>query len=253
MSNAAALRAKLAAEPGAIIETVAKETGATLRDVVEALPNEMRRFAPCEDVVELEVDAGLAGLADFRLEARVRDELEIHAGHRMEAGYQCLADGRRPIAFRIRHIRRDAGDGRNADRDLRRHAIAIDVNAAAVHRVLVVAKTTDHLEPCGIIHLPLRKAAADRALAGRREHGAEALRIDLILEGIDAEGERVANRAQIEARGIMDVGPEGVDREVAIVARDGTDDATIHQQRLIGRGPGPIDVAVEVEQPIVGP
>lgn len=44
-ANAEALRAKLAAEPGAIVETVAKETGATLREVVEALPNEMRRFA----------------------------------------------------------------------------------------------------------------------------------------------------------------------------------------------------------------
>jgi putative heme utilization carrier protein HutX len=50
-ANAAALRTKLAAEPGAIVETVAKETGATLREVVEALPEEMRRFAPASAFV----------------------------------------------------------------------------------------------------------------------------------------------------------------------------------------------------------
>lgn len=40
------LRAMLAADPGAVMERVAKETGATLRAVVDALPAEMRRFAP---------------------------------------------------------------------------------------------------------------------------------------------------------------------------------------------------------------
>ena len=39
------LRAKLAAEPGAVIETVAQEFSVTPRAVVEALPGEMRRFA----------------------------------------------------------------------------------------------------------------------------------------------------------------------------------------------------------------
>jgi hypothetical protein len=39
------LRAKLAAEPGAVIETVAQEFSVTPRAVVEALPDTMRRFA----------------------------------------------------------------------------------------------------------------------------------------------------------------------------------------------------------------
>ena len=36
----------LAADPGALFETVAKDHGATLREVVDALPRAMRRFAP---------------------------------------------------------------------------------------------------------------------------------------------------------------------------------------------------------------
>jgi putative heme utilization carrier protein HutX len=47
------LRSKLAADPGAVMESVAKETGATLRAVVEALPESMRRFAPASAFVEI--------------------------------------------------------------------------------------------------------------------------------------------------------------------------------------------------------
>jgi putative heme utilization carrier protein HutX len=39
------LRAKLAADPGVVIETFAEENGATPRQVIEALPDGMRRFA----------------------------------------------------------------------------------------------------------------------------------------------------------------------------------------------------------------
>ncbi len=53
MTASASLRSKLAADPGAIIETVAKETGDKLRDIVEALPDEMRRFAPGSAFVEI--------------------------------------------------------------------------------------------------------------------------------------------------------------------------------------------------------
>jgi putative heme utilization carrier protein HutX len=60
-ANAAALRAKLAAEPGAIVETVAKDTGATLREVVEALPAEMRRFAPASAFVPVMDDVARWG------------------------------------------------------------------------------------------------------------------------------------------------------------------------------------------------
>lgn len=46
ISPAPDLRGRLAAEPGAMIEAVAKEYGVTLRQVAEALPDAMRRFAP---------------------------------------------------------------------------------------------------------------------------------------------------------------------------------------------------------------
>ena len=47
------LVAALAAEPGAVFETVAKDHNATLRQTVEALPEAMRRFAPAAGFVEV--------------------------------------------------------------------------------------------------------------------------------------------------------------------------------------------------------
>jgi putative heme utilization carrier protein HutX len=64
MSDASAtldLKAKMTAEPGAIVETVAKEYGVTLRQVVEALPAEMRRFAPASAFVEVMTDVASWG------------------------------------------------------------------------------------------------------------------------------------------------------------------------------------------------
>lgn len=55
------LRAMLAAEPGAVMERVAKETGATLRAVVDALPAEMRRFAPGTAFIEVMIDVAAWG------------------------------------------------------------------------------------------------------------------------------------------------------------------------------------------------
>jgi putative heme utilization carrier protein HutX len=46
------LRSIMAAEPGAVIETVAKDHGATPRAVVEALPPDMRRLAPATAFIE---------------------------------------------------------------------------------------------------------------------------------------------------------------------------------------------------------
>lgn len=43
---------RLAGEPGAMLETVAKEYGVTLRRAAEALPVAMRRFAPGDAFVE---------------------------------------------------------------------------------------------------------------------------------------------------------------------------------------------------------
>jgi putative heme utilization carrier protein HutX len=47
------LTAALAAEPGAVFETVARDHNATLRQTVEALPEAMRRFAPAAGFVEV--------------------------------------------------------------------------------------------------------------------------------------------------------------------------------------------------------
>jgi len=46
------LASVLAADPGAVVETVAKEHGVTTREVVEALPAAMRRFAPASAFIE---------------------------------------------------------------------------------------------------------------------------------------------------------------------------------------------------------
>lgn len=50
------LAERLAKEPGLIIEQVAKEYDATLREAVEALPAEMRRFAPGDKFEEVMMD-----------------------------------------------------------------------------------------------------------------------------------------------------------------------------------------------------
>lgn len=63
MSEAATmtLKEKMTAEPGAIVETVAKDYGVTLRDVVEALPEANRRFAPASAFVEAMTDVSTWG------------------------------------------------------------------------------------------------------------------------------------------------------------------------------------------------
>ena len=50
------LGVRMAAEPGAVIEDVARELTATQREVVEALPETMRRFAPGETFVDAMMD-----------------------------------------------------------------------------------------------------------------------------------------------------------------------------------------------------
>jgi putative heme utilization carrier protein HutX len=51
----------MAADPSALFETVAKDHGATVRDVVEALPQEMRRLAPGSAFVEIMTDIAAWG------------------------------------------------------------------------------------------------------------------------------------------------------------------------------------------------
>jgi putative heme utilization carrier protein HutX len=55
------LRTRLAAEPGAILETVAKEYGVTLREAADALPAPLRRFAPGDVFVEVMTDVSTWG------------------------------------------------------------------------------------------------------------------------------------------------------------------------------------------------
>lgn len=55
------LRAKLASDPGVMIETAAKEAGVTLREVVETLPAAMRRFAPGTAFIDVLADVARWG------------------------------------------------------------------------------------------------------------------------------------------------------------------------------------------------
>jgi putative heme utilization carrier protein HutX len=51
----------LAADPGAVVETVAKEQGVTAREVVEALPAALRRFAPASPFADAMKDIATWG------------------------------------------------------------------------------------------------------------------------------------------------------------------------------------------------
>ncbi|MCF8476208.1 MAG: heme utilization cystosolic carrier protein HutX [Pseudolabrys sp.] len=100
------LQAKMAAEPGAIVETVAKELGCTLRQVVEALPVDMRRFAPAEAFVETMTD--VAGWGDVTLIVHTDDGImefggAIPAG-KIAQGYYNLP-GRAGFHGHLRHER----------------------------------------------------------------------------------------------------------------------------------------------------
>jgi putative heme utilization carrier protein HutX len=55
------LKDKMTAEPGAMVETVAKEYGVTPRTVLEALPEANRRFAPGSHFVECMMDVASWG------------------------------------------------------------------------------------------------------------------------------------------------------------------------------------------------
>jgi putative heme utilization carrier protein HutX len=68
----------LAADPGAIIETVAKEHGVTTREVVEALPAEMRRFAPADAFIDTMKD--IAGWGEVTLIVHTDDGIMEFTG-----------------------------------------------------------------------------------------------------------------------------------------------------------------------------
>lgn len=72
------LASVVAADPGAVIEHVAKEHGATPRQVVEAMPAAMRRFAPGEGFVEAMTD--IAGWGDVTLIVHTDDGIMEFTG-----------------------------------------------------------------------------------------------------------------------------------------------------------------------------
>jgi len=55
------LASALAADPGAVVETVAKDHGVATREVVEALPAAMRRFAPASGFIDAMKDIATWG------------------------------------------------------------------------------------------------------------------------------------------------------------------------------------------------
>jgi putative heme utilization carrier protein HutX len=68
----------LAADPGAVIEDAAKAHGATPRQVVEALPVAMRRFAPAAAFVDAMTD--IAGWGDVTLIVHTDDGIMEFTG-----------------------------------------------------------------------------------------------------------------------------------------------------------------------------
>ena len=105
--------------------------------------------------------------------------------------------------------------------------------------------------------LPLHEGARHRAQPGGREQIAGSGRIDdvdLVLKVIAAIGERIAQHRRVEPRGIVDVEAGGVDLELAQAAELAGDRAVdAVDLGLIGDRLRPVDVAIEVEQPVVGP
>ncbi len=73
-----ALRGRLEADPGAVIETVAKECNVTARDVVEAMPASMRRF--CGGEAFIEVMGNIADWGDVTLIVHTDDGIMEFTG-----------------------------------------------------------------------------------------------------------------------------------------------------------------------------
>ena len=72
------LASALAADPGAVVETVAKDRGVTTREVVEALPAAMRRFAPASAFIDAMKD--IAGWGEVTLIVHTDDGIMEFTG-----------------------------------------------------------------------------------------------------------------------------------------------------------------------------
>ncbi|MBA7661405.1 hypothetical protein ES703_69422 [subsurface metagenome] len=112
-----------------------------------------------EDAVIFQIDAGLLILTDLRTKVRIGQEAEKAGGAvgaheegrtapgRVRAGDQGFGDRGRPVAFGIADIGREARYRGQADRDLRREAVAAGRHSGGVQIVAVVADRADDLEP----------------------------------------------------------------------------------------------------------
>jgi hypothetical protein len=100
------LAAKLAAEPGVVIETAAKDFGVAPLVVVEALPEEMRRFAPASTFVE--VMSEIAGWGEVTVIVHTDDGIMEFTGPvpsgEIARGYYNLS-GRTGFHGHLRHER----------------------------------------------------------------------------------------------------------------------------------------------------
>jgi putative heme utilization carrier protein HutX len=100
------LKSLLAADPGVIVERIAKEQDASLRQVVEALPLAMRRFAPADSFVPVMTEA--AGWGDVTVIIHTDDGVMEFTGPipegKIAQGYYNLM-GRTGFHGHLRHDR----------------------------------------------------------------------------------------------------------------------------------------------------
>lgn len=121
-------------------------------------------------------------------------------------------------------------------------------------RILVVTEGRDRLQGVCIIRLQLDEAAGDRSLAGGREDGAEPSGADHVVKTVAAVVQSMLQRAGVEARRVVGIETVGVDGEVAPIADESRRPvAGAGDLGLICGGLVPINVAIEIEQAIVGP
>ena len=103
--------------------------------------------------------------------------------------------------------------------DLRRDAVAVGLEAAALELVGVIARGADDAEDAAEAQFILDEAAGQAALPRGREGRAEATgrigRLDVVLGRVDAGREGVADEAGLEARGVEDVEAARLDVEGA--------------------------------------
>src|ERR1700704_5304472 len=138
-------------------------------------------------------------------------------------------DSRRAIALGVYDVGRDASDCREPDGVLRRDAVAIGVEPAALQRILVVAHRGDGFQKTGVIGLDLGEAAGDGSLTRWREHGSEPVRVNLVAEAVAADVEGMAQQPGVEARRVVAVDADRLDVEIT----GGADESVDRRRRAV--------------------